>query len=213
MKIRFGTNWTHILRTQLLAVTFMVSASVSLFIRDVLDEAHTELLDSRVPNTTASRSAYSCGIPYEECRCSDQAKQNVHLEHCLTDDFLLRSRIFIIVSFVLQCVLAEDLFSVEGKYARCVISALWTTALFTSIAVPVGIHWSSCFHRLISAIFCCTGLLLFCLVVYEVVREDEMHRASHSSPGTVHIQPSERRNRDPSERRNRDRPIVWQELL
>ena len=205
MRIRFGTKWTHILRTQLLAVIFLGATSVSIFNRVVLDVAHTELLDSRMPNTRSSSSNFFCGIPYEECRCSDQAKQNVHSKHCLTDDFLFRSRIFIVVSFVLQCILAEDLFSVDGKHACSVVSALWTTASFISVLVAIGIHWSSCFHRFIGVIFCCTGLLLFSLVVHEVVRDGEKHRASQHSRGIAYIQPSARRNRDQS--------IVWQELL
>ncbi|UJR07555.1 hypothetical protein I4U23_011843 [Adineta vaga] len=66
-------------------------------------------------NVTSSMIRSLCGIPYEECLCAVQLMKNERYKDCLTDYFLMSSRIFILFSFIMQIYLIRDLFTLRGN--------------------------------------------------------------------------------------------------
>jgi len=198
MKIKFGTTLDNVIRAELLSIVlFFFSGCLYFKIQDGLDKSHRSFLRSRAPNVTSVNIHFFCGIPYDDCLCSVQSTTNKHLKYCLTDNFLMGSRIFPLVSFVLQICLIQHLFSFNGKHVRIIVYVLWITSVFIFIIIANGIYRSSCFHRYINGIFCCINMLLFLFMFLDLLNYKNIDRCSRNDLNTVNDQILEKINNDP----------------
>jgi hypothetical protein len=209
MKIKFGTTPNNATRAAFVGLTLLIICHVCFTrIYDILDNAHEALLQSSMSNLTSIKIRLPCDIPYDNCRCSVQLAKNVFLKDCLTDDFLLRSRIFPLVSFILQVCLIRDLFTFSGKYTHFVIYILWTTAVFIFVIISNGIYGSSCFHRRAMLLLQCTGGILFILSIHDLIRQNE-----EASEEIIDDETSEEITDDETSEEITNEPILWRDLL
>jgi hypothetical protein len=204
MKIKFGTTSNNINRASFFACILVACTFVALGTRNVLDQSHESILRSPVTNVTSINEGFFCGIPYDDCLCSVQSKKNEFVKYCLTDNFLVGSRISILVSFVIQICLIRELFALSGKYARFFICVLWITSVFLFVIIANGIYRDSCFHRYISCFLYCTGALLFLPVFYDVFNSKDIDRSPRNNYNN--FSDSELEEID-------DDPIFWRDLL
>ena len=137
----------------------------------ILDESYDVLMKLSTSNVTASWFKLYCGMPYEECLCSVQATKNISLEDCVTDRFLLGSRICPLLSVILQISIIREVFTITGKYSRFLVETLWIDAVFIFIFIANGIYRSSCLHRAISVFVHAAGGILLLLIVFDL-RDD-----------------------------------------
>ena len=135
----------------------------------ILDESYDVLMKLSTSNVTASWFRLFCDLPYEECLCSVQSTKNISLEDCVTDRFLLGSRICPLVSIILQFCLIRDVFSITGKYSRFLVKTLWIGAVFIFIFIANGINRSSCLHRGTSYFVHAAGGTLLLLIVFDLL--------------------------------------------
>jgi hypothetical protein len=185
MQIKVGSTSNSAVRVALLGgILFLIIGFLGLEIRIVLDNSHEALLHSSMSNMTSIKIGIFCGIPYDDCRCSVQSTKNIHLEYCLTDNFLMISRLHPLVSFVFQIFLIRDLFTFSGKHIRFVVYVLWAISLFIFFIIADGIYRNSCFHRYISLFLHGTGGGLFMFVLYDILYRKDIHRSSHKDCDT-----------------------------
>ena len=143
----------------------------TVFVQFTLDKSHRMLMELSTSNVTTSWFELLCGLPYEECLCSVQSTKNISLKDCITDRFLLGSRICPLLSFILQIILIQEVFTITGKYSRFLVKSLWISAVFIFIFIANGIYRSSCFHREISFLVSAVGGLSFLLIVFDLRRD------------------------------------------
>jgi hypothetical protein len=205
MQIKFGTTPNNAMRAGIIGLTLLCGFGYGhLVIGYVLDDSYEALLHSSMSNVTSIKIGISCGIPYDDCRCSVQSAKNIHLKYCLTDDFLTFSRIFPLVSFALQIFLIRDLFTLSGKHIRSVVYSLWIIATFIFFIIADGIYRDSCFHRY-TTVFCFgTGGLLHMLVFYDILYRRDIDHSSDNDYNTSNDETYEEVNNE---------PILWRDLL
>jgi hypothetical protein len=188
MKIKFGTTSNNVFRAEFLSCVLICFTLIAFEHRRLLDNAHDAILHSPISNVTSFKMGIFCGIPYEDCLCSVQSNKNEHSEDCLTDDFLMGSRSFVLISYILQVCLLRDLISFNGKYARFLVNILWITSVFIFIIIANGIYQGSCFQRLVSGILGCSDILLFGGVAYDVATSTDFDRSSRNSQNSSNNQ-------------------------
>jgi len=147
-------------------------------------------------NITSLDIRLFCEMSFDDSLCSVQSTKTKQSKYCLTDNFLFGSRIFLLVSFVLQIFLIHDLFSFSGKYVRFIVYGLWIVAVFIVIIIANGIYRDSCFHRFINGLFCLIDMLLFFLMFCDVAYNYGNDRRSHSECTPVNDQVLEKINND-----------------
>ena len=212
MKIKFdGVMSNNATRAMLVGSTLGTGFICCSFqIEYSLDDSHEALLQSSMSNVTSIQSGSHCGIPYDNCLCSVQSTQNLSLKYCLTDNFLLGSRLFPLVSFILQICLIRDLFTFSGKYSRFVVYGLWSTAVYIFVIIANGIYRSSCFHRQMNKVLCCTGGVLFLPVVFGILRYNDSVRSRSNDHRTLDYHDI---TDDESSEDITDESIDWKDLL
>ena len=181
MGITFGTTSNNVIRAEILAAILLSFPLFAFEFQHVLDKSHESILHSPMSNITSLKMGFFCGIPYEDCLCSVQSKKGGPMKDCLTDNYLLRCRIFTLVSFVIQICLLRDLSSFHGKYAGFLVYTLWITFVFIFVIITNGIYQNSCFHRNISGVLCVTDMLLFGGLAYDIVTSEDIDRASRAN--------------------------------
>ncbi|CAF2079882.1 unnamed protein product [Rotaria magnacalcarata] len=204
MQIKFGTTSSNGIRSGLFASILFGFAYFTLEFQNLLDNSHGSILRSPMFNATSFKIGFFCGIPYDDCRCSVQSERNEHFEYCLTDNFLLGSRILPLVSFVIQIWVIRDLFSFSGQYVSFLVYVLWITSVFLFGIIANGIYQNSCFHRYINGFFCCTDIIMFSLVSYDVAISKDINRSSCNNHNISNDSILEEIDDD---------PIFWRELL
>ena len=178
--ITFGTTSDNVIRAIILAAILLSFTLFAFEFQNALDKSHEAILHSPMSNITSLKMGFFCGIPYGDCLCSVQSKKGEPLKDCLTDKYLLKSRLFILVSFMIQICLLRDLFSFHGEYAGFVVNTLWITYVFIFVIITNSIYQNSCFHRNISGVLCATDMLLFGGLTYDVVTNEDIDRASRA---------------------------------
>ena len=180
MKIKFGVlssdpNDAAILASAASTLTLLLSSHI-IVSQFNLDYAHRTLSQSLMSNWTSSPMRTWCDISYDDCLCSVQLAKNTSLENCLTDRFLLGIRISALLSFILQIFLIRESFTLTDKHSRSVVYSLWTAAVFIFVAIANGVYHSSCFHRRINSFLYVTGMTLFMLVIYDIIKDRDTVR-------------------------------------
>lgn len=215
MKIKFGTTSKNINRAVCLSCTVGIVSYLCYFpLLITLDKAHDALLELSMPNATSNDvRSLLCGISsYDDCRCSVQASKNVSLKNCLTDNYLLYSRLFPIVSFILQAFLVRDLFTLSGKYTSIVIYGLWIMAVFIFVFIANGIYHSSCFQRIVIPILQTTGGILFSTLLMSDIKSYLDMAVSRSNHRNTRNNRTITHN-EAFEEGTHDRLITWKKLL
>ena len=184
MKVKFGVSSNR--SKAFNAVYAFVSPAVALFwctfhMQLTLDDSHEALMRSSTSNVPSTWLGLFCGTPYDECLCSVQSTKNISLDGCVTDHFLLGSRICPLLSFILQIWLIRELFTITGKHSRFLVKSLWICAVFTFTVIANGIYRSSCFHRGISFFIYPAGGILFLLVVHDMRNNRFIVRSSSNN--------------------------------
>lgn len=177
MQIKFGAMQKHGFRSGLFAGILFLFAYLTFESQNRLDNSHESIFHSPMFNATSFKIGFFCGIPYDDCRCSVQSKKNEHFEYCLTDNFLMGSRILPLLSFAVQVWVIRDLFSFSGKYVHFLVYILWITSAFFFVIIANGIYSNGCFHRYINAFLCCTDILVFSLMCYDVANSKDIDRS------------------------------------
>lgn len=204
MQINFGTTSNNGIRSGIFACTLFSFAYFTLESQNLLDKSHESILRSPMTNVTSFKIGFFCGIPYDDCRCSVQSKKNEHFEYCLTDNFLMGSRILPLVSLAVQIWVIRGLLSFSGKYSRFLVYVLWITAAFLFVIIANGIYRNGCFHRYINGIFSCTDILMFSLVCYDVAISKAIDRSPRNNHNISNNSILDEMDND---------PINWRNLL
>jgi hypothetical protein len=204
MKIKFGTTLDNVYRAMIVSTILFSFVYLTCLIHNKLDDAQKELYHSRMLNITSLNIRLFCEMSFDDCLCSVQSTKTKQSKYCLTDNFLFGSRIFLLVSFVLQIFVIHDLFSFSGKYVRFIVYGLWIVAVFIVIIIANGIYRDSCFHRFINTLFCLINILLFFLMFCDVAYNYDNDRLSRRECTSVNEQVLEKPNND---------PISWQSLV
>jgi hypothetical protein len=196
MKIKFGTTLDNVYRAMIVSTILFLFVYLSYLIHNKLDDAQEELYHSRMLNITSLDIRLFCEMSFDDSLCSVQSTKTKQSKYCLTDNFLFGSRIFLLVSFVLQIFVIHDLFSFSGKYVRFIVYGLWIVAVFIVIIIANGIYRDSCFHRFINRLFCFIDLLLFSLMFCDVAYNYDNGRLSRMECTSVNEQVLEKTNND-----------------
>ena len=124
MKIQFGATFDNVKRAMFVGCVLFMFFIPSYLIHYELEDAQDELNRSHALNLTPWERGFFCKMSFDDSLCSAQSTKINQSKHCLTDNFLFGSRMFIVFSFVLHIVLIHDLFSFSGKYVHFIVSGL-----------------------------------------------------------------------------------------
>ncbi|UJR07554.1 hypothetical protein I4U23_011842 [Adineta vaga] len=178
MEIKFGSTKDNEFRLNFFGcLSFTLAFGVFVFQYN-LDRSFKSIVRSSTINMTSTMTRSSCGIPYEECLCSVQLMKNEYYKDCLTDYFLMSSRIFILFSFVIQICFVRDCFALSGKYSRFVVHVLSIISVFLFFIIAYVIYQDSCFHRFITMVSYGVDTLLVMGTFYEWTSDRYFHRCS-----------------------------------
>ena len=81
------------------------------------------------------------------------------LKDCISDYFLLLSRIAVPISMAIEVYLLETFFTIDGQHSRLVVRILRSICVFLFVCVACGVYYDSCFHYRISELFIITTVI------------------------------------------------------
>jgi len=160
---------------------------------------------SQMPNmTSAAENKSSCGLDYQNCLCSLLSNQTYNSTTCISDNMYEFARILPLGSFVLQILMIQILFNLDGDSSRKVVLGGRITCLFIFIGLTIGTYWNNCYREYIS-----TGLFFSCFLpgffaVHAVVTAKTPERFRYNNNIVTYTARSERNGHEVKS---------WQELL
>lgn len=171
IKIRFGTPLTHWHGCGVFFSGCLMFAIVcyNAELQNRLGEAGRSILHSRGVNETKVPPLFFCDIPYNECLCSVLSNKSQNSEKCVPYNQLAVSRVLPLISFFLQIILIQQLFSFNAECSCLMSNILWASALLIFIGMAISIYSSSCYHARITGILLYTGGLVCFLTLYNFI--------------------------------------------
>ncbi len=171
MKIQFGTPPTtpHVLGTFACSCIGLTFCSLNMYLQVTFGESEKAILHSRRLNVTHTPALFCCDLRYNDCLCPVLSNKTHTSEECIINDDLALTRIYSLISFLLQIFLVWEFFSLSGNHRCVIIYTLWIVAIFTFIGMTITIYWSSCYHAYIILTLFGTGELLFLLSFHNVI--------------------------------------------
>jgi hypothetical protein len=207
MKIRFGTNTTtyHLFRPFLFGCILYANSWFQSDLQNLLGGCQKSIAHSRGLNVTRLPPLLTCGFSNEYCLCPVLLNTSNSSEKCITNVQLVASRILPLITYVLNILIVQELFSVSGDYRHVIIYTLWGTSIFIFTGITISIYWSSCSQAYITTIQAIIGTLLLApLSVYNLVNGIENQNSVSDHYRSDIVRPSERINRQ---------NIFWKELV
>ena len=88
------------------------------------------------------------------------------LKDCISDYFLLLSRIAVPISMAIEVYLLETFFTIDGQHSHLVVRILRAICACLFVCVACGVYYDSCFHRIVSVLFSFTTMI-FSLALWD----------------------------------------------
>ena len=166
VKIKYGVSPKNEVFVEIFARIFapilFLATVYLLFIRGHLAVLHDRVFRLRLANSTSRNTVRpcACGIPYDELRCSVLETTNAEiLKKCISDSFLLFSRLLLPVLVAVKAYLLHIFFTIDGQHSRLVVCILRIIGTFLLVCVACGVHDDSCFHHIVSLLFSITTII------------------------------------------------------
>jgi hypothetical protein len=135
---------------------------------------------------THSPAVFCRDLRYDEGLCPVLSNKTHTSEECIINDDLELSRIYSLISFLLQIFLVWEFFSLSGNHRCIIVYTLWIVAILTFIGMTISIYWNRCYHPYISLTLFLTGGTLCYLSFHNVIVDsDRMNSISNRNQVTI----------------------------
>jgi hypothetical protein len=179
MKIRFGTRDNGNSPALLFGfIAFLIGYACCHF-QTHHKWTHDLIISSQLSNVTSTIFNLSCGLPYNDYRCSPLSTTPNISNYCLNDAEITSIRVVPLVSFVLQLGVIYELFTLVENRMRFFVHALGIISALTFAVLTVVFYHNSCAqHFTITSLLLTSGILLILLV-----RDVRAHRERRRDRG------------------------------
>lgn len=205
MKLRFDSSHPA---GVYIAFVLSVFCGVALVSRNIILNPGTcnhSIDDSHLSNVKSSPRSFSCDLSYQKCLCTFLPNKTANSTSCISDFMFQCSRILPLVSFVLQILIIQELFSLDGDCSRKVVHGARIACLFIFIGLTIGIYWNSCYQQYLSDFLLLPYMLLNLFVAYAFhLTNTDPDRFRRNNTNVMYANQSER---------NGNEVQSWQEIL
>jgi hypothetical protein len=177
MKIRFGTTDSSESRALVLGFVMVTIDFCCWYFQLLIGWSHDLILSSRLSNMTLAKvNRHSCGLPYDDYRCSVLSITPNISQYCLNDAQITGARLLPQLLFVLQLCVIHELFSLSEDCIRFFFYALGVTSVFTFAVIIILIYHNTCAQLYVTGFLFLTGGMLFILTMCNTFAHDERRR-------------------------------------